>query len=407
MLTKIKNFFGLYFGAAPSNSTTHDANIVRVCTYAAHVLLVVGALTSLPALFSSFLSLWIAIFGDGSIAFGFAITLASAMSVGVIYLVDMQLSALAPYTFKKVGETIEQPRRSPRHYTILVLLAILCGFLASLSMSFSYNGNEALMEVLYPASKDQHRKAIELDSQKIATKTAIENRYSSRIAAAQKTDAAAIETAKKEGRAMVKNAIAAAHEKYKGQYNLYKVYSPTIIGKGKEDSAAHVSKVVLTAAPLINSQNTELAEVEHTFNVSKMAHDDHEKAEAARRKKQIDAVFMLTGGLGSYSTLLGLGTLLLSVLIGWKSQVAKTPPIYTGGFDPKKEIAEVKRKLSAEIDRLNKRIEAKGDPSTPARNCLGLWDELEALDQDEFDAACKRFAALGLIYDRGSLQALS
>lgn len=402
-MRSIKTFFALYFGAAPTQGALHDANMVKVLGYAAHVLLIVGALTSVPALLSSFMSLWLAIFGDGTFGFGASVFFSLTMTGLVIFLVDMKLAAISPYTFKKIGETIEQPQRSPRDYVILVLLAAVVCLLAHLSMKFSYDGNTALMETLFKATAADHKAGIALDSQKIATKALIERRYSHQITDAKTSDALALTAAKKEGRAMVKNAIAAAQEKYKGQYNLYKLYAPTIIGRGKEDSAAHVAKVVLKLPQIEMRLNGELHEVERTFIAAKMERDDKAKMDEQKRSKQINAVFMLTGGLGSWATLIGLGCLLLGVLISWKPKVVPTQPHIRVAGDASKMLTALRSKLDAELVRLNDRIESNGDPKTPAANVVKLWEEIELLDHNAAAAYSKQFAARFQYYSKADV----
>ena len=346
--SKIASFFSQYF-TVPSTPALHAAQVGNICRYAGTVLLLVGAATSIPSLISSFFALWSSLFGDNLVADIFSSIATAIMTAFVIFLVDMTLSAISPYLFKDIGRSIEvyqtqKKRPTVRGWAVLVLLIVLVWVLASISMGLSYDGNAAMLDGLFPNEKKEtyHKEVVSLDSAKLSKKRSIEATFLPRITEAKKEDAAELDTAKKDANAVIKAARKEAEKKSKNMAE-YNAILRKLMPAAKQDSSRIMSSVPIPSAPKIEtSMNVELAEIERTFNVSKMAFDDLNKESQAKNDRLKKAVFALTGGLGWYATLLGLLAKLLDVLITW------TPSSSGGasGGGSKRSVSDIKSDIS-------------------------------------------------------------
>lgn len=347
--SKIASFFSQYF-TVPSTPALHAAQVGNICRYAGTVLLLVGAATSIPSLISSFFSLWSALFGDSIAGSIFAGIATAIMTAFVIFLVDMTLSAVSPYLFKEIGrsiDTYQSQKKSPtvRGLAVLVLLSVLMYVLASISMGLSYDGNAAMLDGLFPNEKKEtyHKEVIALDSAKLSKKRSIEATFLPRITEAKKEDAEELETAKNDANAVIKAARKEAEKKSRNMAE-YGVILKKLMPAAKKDSSRIMSSVPIPSAPKIEtSMNVELAEIERTFNVSKMSFDDLNKEQQAKNDRLKKAVFALTGGLGWYATLLGLLAKLLDVLITWSPSSAGSSSSSSGS---KRSVSDIKSDIS-------------------------------------------------------------
>ena len=346
--SKIVSFFAQYF-TVPPTQTLHAAQVGNICRYAGTVLLLVGAFTSVPSLISSFFALWSSLFGDSLVSDIFAGIATAVMTAFVIFLVDMTLSAVSPYLFKEIGRAIDiyqSQKKYPtvRGWVVLLLLSVLMYVLASISMGLSYDGNAAMLDGLFPNENQgtYHKEVVSIDSAKLSKKRSIEATFLPRITEAKKEDAEKLETAKKDANAVIKAARKEAEKKSRNMAE-YGVILKKLMPAAKQDSSRIMSSVPIPSAPKIeNSMNVELAEIERTFNVSKMAFDDLNKESQAKNDRLKKAVFALTGGLGWYATLLGLLAKLLDVLITWTPSSGTN----TSGGGSKRSVSDIKSDIS-------------------------------------------------------------
>jgi hypothetical protein len=381
--SKIASFFSQYF-TVPSTPALHAAQVGNICRYAGTVLLLVGAFTSVPSLISSFFALWSSLFGDSLVSDIFAGIATAVMTAFVIFLVDMTLSAISPYLFKEIGRSIEvyqtqKKRPTVRGRAVLVLLSVLVWVLASISMGLSYDGNAAMLDGLFPNEKKEtyHKEVVSLDSAKLSKKRSIEATFLPRITEAKNEDAAELETAKKDANDVIKAARKEAEKKSKNMAE-YNAVLRKLMPAAKQDSSRIMSSVPIPSAPKIEtSMNVELAEIERTFNVSKMAFDDLNKESQAKNDRLKKAVFALTGGLGWYATLLGLLAKLLDVLITWSPSSAGSSSSSSGS---KRSVSDIKSDISTYTSGI-KRNNIQGKPNDKMIESLKkLIEELLSVD---------------------------
>lgn len=375
--SKIASFFSQYF-TVPSTPALHAAQVGNICRYAGMVLLLVGAFTSVPSLISSFFALWSSLFGDSLVSDIFAGIATAVMTAFVIFLVDMTLSAVSPYLFKEIGrsiDTYQSQKKYPtvRGWVVLLLLSVLMYVLASISMGLSYDGNAAMLDGLFPNEQQSsyHKEVVALDSAKLTKKRSVESNFLPRIAQAKKEDSEKEATAKKDANAVIKAARKEAEKKSKNMAE-YNAVLRKLMPAAKQDSSRIMSSVPIPSAPKIEtSMNVELAEIERTFNVSKMAFDDLNKESQAKNDRLKKAVFALTGGLGWYATLLGLLAKLLDVLITWNP---------SSGTKSKRSVSDIKSDISTYTGGI-KRNKIQGKPNDKMIESLKkLIEELLSVD---------------------------
>lgn len=375
--SKIVSFFAQYF-TVPSTPALHAAQVGNICRYAGMVLLLVGAFTSVPSLISSFFALWSSLFGDSLVSDIFAGIATAVMTAFVIFLVDMTLSAVSPYLFKEIGrsiDTYQSQKKYPtvRGWVVLLLLSVLMYVLASISMGLSYDGNAAMLDGLFPNEQQSsyHKEVVALDSAKLTKKRSVESNFLPRIAQAKKEDSEKEATAKKDANAVIKAARKEAEKKSKNMAE-YNAVLRKLMPAAKQDSSRIMSSVPIPSAPKIEtSMNVELAEIERTFNVSKMAFDDLNKESQAKNDRLKKAVFALTGGLGWYATLLGLLAKLLDVLITWNP---------SSGTKSKRSVSDIKSDISTYTGGI-KRNKIQGKPNDKMIESLKkLIEELLSVD---------------------------
>ena len=375
--SKIVSFFAQYF-TVPPTQTLHAAQVGNICRYAGTVLLLVGAFTSVPSLISSFFALWSSLFGDSLVSDIFAGIATAVMTAFVIFLVDMTLSAVSPYLFKEIGrsiDTYQSKNKYPtvRGWVVLLLLSVLMYVLASISMGLSYDGNAAMLDGLFPNEQQSsyHKEVVALDSAKLTKKRSVESNFLPRIAQAKKEDSEKEATAKKDANAVIKAARKEAEKKSKNMAE-YNAVLRKLMPAAKQDSSRIMSSLPLPSAPKIEqSMNVELAEIERTFNVSKMSFDDLNKEQRAKNERLKTAVFALTGGLGWYATLLGLLAKLLDVLITWNP---------SSGTKSKRSVSDIKSDISTYTGGI-KRNKIQGKPNDKMIESLKkLIEELLSVD---------------------------
>lgn len=375
--SKIASFFSQYF-TVPSTPALHAAQVGNICRYAGTVLLLVGAFTSVPSLISSFFALWSSLFGDSLVSDIFAGIATAVMTAFVIFLVDMTLSAVSPYLFKEIGRAIDiyqSQNKYPtvRGWVVLLLLSVLMYVLASISMGLSYDGNAAMLDGLFPNEQQSsyHKEVVALDSAKLTKKRSVESNFLPRIAQAKKEDSEKEATAKKDANAVIKAARKEAEKKSKNMAE-YNAVLRKLMPAAKQDSSRIMSSLPLPSAPKIEqSMNVELAEIERTFNVSKMSFDDLNKEQRAKNERLKTAVFALTGGLGWYATLLGLLAKLLDVLITWNPSI---------GTKSKRSVSDIKSDISTYTGGI-KRNKIQGKPNDKMIESLKkLIEELLSVD---------------------------
>lgn len=373
-----KNFFGLYF-SVPKNHAQHANNVAKISTYGAHVLLFVGALTSVPALTNLFFSLWSALLPTF-----LAWALTAILTALVLFLVDMKLAALSPFLFMSIGRQIDRTiPKETREKVAIGFVAAICVTLASLSMYFSWNGNAAVVDMLYSdKGSTYHIEITKADSAKNAVLHSINTKWSSQIEAAKKADAEKKTTLAKEGRQMVVNAMAACSAKYGADVSTkYRTKYNEYVSKAKGDSTQHVGTFQPSAAWFEMKANEQLSGSQTAHAASAEELRKKKEGEEKSRNLQAKAVFMLTGGLGSAATLLGLFLLGLQTLLTWKSSAANatTPPLTKDDFKNIKDdvytyLTQYKGKLSAGVD--TAKTEGK---------ILELLEDMEAANPDEAD----------------------
>lgn len=375
--SKIASFFSQYF-TVPSTPALHAAQVGNICRYAGTVLLLVGAFTSVPSLISSFFALWSSLFGDSLVSDIFAGIATAVMTAFVIFLVDMTLSAVSPYLFKEIGRAIDiyqsqEKYPTVRGWVVLLLLSVLMYVLASISMGLSYDGNAAMLDGLFPNEQQSsyHKEVVALDSAKLTKKRSVESNFLPRIAQAKKEDSEKEATAKKDANAVIKAARKEAEKKSKNMAE-YNAVLRKLMPAAKQDSSRIMSSLPLPSAPKIEqSMNVELAEIERTFNVSKMSFDDLNKEQRAKNERLKTAVFALTGGLGWYATLLGLLAKLLDVLITWNPSI---------GTKSKRSVSDIKSDISTYTGGI-KRNKIQGKPNDKMIESLKkLIEELLSVD---------------------------
>ena len=375
--SKIASFFSQYF-TVPSTPALHAAQVGNICRYAGMVLLLVGAFTSVPSLISSFFALWSSLFGDSLVSDIFAGIATAVMTAFVIFLVDMTLSAVSPYLFKEIGRAIDiyqSQKKYPtvRGWVVLLLLSVLMYVLASISMGLSYDGNAAMLDGLFPNEQQSsyHKEVVALDSAKLTKKRSVESNFLPRIAEAKTEDSEKEATAKKDANDVIKAARKEAEKKSKNMAE-YNAVLRKLMPAAKKDSSRIMSSLPLPSAPKIEqSMNVELAEIERTFNVSKMSFDDLNKEQRAKNERLKTAVFALTGGLGWYATLLGLLAKLLDVLITWNP---------SSGTKSKRSVSDIKSDISTYTGGI-KRNKIQGKPNDKMIESLKkLIEELLSVD---------------------------
>jgi uncharacterized protein (UPF0264 family) len=246
-------------------------------------------------------------------------------------------------------------------------------------MGLSYDGNAAMLDGLFPNEKKEtyHKEVVSLDSAKLSKKRSIEATFLPRITEAKNEDAAELETAKKDANAVIKAARKEAEKKSKNMAE-YNAVLRKLMPAAKQDSSRIMSSVPIPSAPKIEtSMNVELAEIERTFNVSKMAFDDLNKESQAKNDRLKKAVFALTGGLGWYATLLGLLAKLLDVLITWSPSSAGSSSSSSGS---KRSVSDIKSDISTYTSGI-KRNNIQGKPNDKMIESLKkLIEELLSVD---------------------------
>jgi len=328
ILTPVAGWFSLYF-SKPADFNHHSRNISKVSSYAGHILLLVGALTSLPALASLFGSLL------AELVPVYIYTPATFFLCAVcLFLVDFTVAAFGPYSFAALA------RREYWSGGIAVTVTVI---LAIVSIHFSWTGNAALVDSIYSNDSQLHTELATVTNEKREKLAAETKLHDSQVAAARAADAEKLKEAKARGAAMVATATEAALAKY-GDSEKYRSKISEKIQDAKRDSAALVSQFSPTSHIAENRKNTAIGELNANYEERLSLLRKRDEEVRAKHERKVAAVFAITGGLGSAATVLGLLCTVFAMMVvrskggaGGKSQAAPekggaTPAQKLGGF---------------------------------------------------------------------------